>query len=159
MSAPTTPVVLAALLNLQTALQGIATSAGCFYDVKASSVVLDPVALDSVPTTETPFLVLDGETGQNDYTTSRPVAIKNDFTVTLYVRIDAAGDDSSRLRTAAWKFYADVERRVALDPQRGGVAMFTYVQWPTFHLGLASQGQVILEIPIRILLQRTYGQP
>lgn len=156
MSAPT-PAVLACLLSLQTALRGIAVASGYFYTVLSASVVLDPQDLSAVPSDQTPFVMLDIETGTIDYGTSRPVAVKNDFTVPLLVRVDAPGTDPDRKRTAAWQFYADVERAVAADPQRGGAAMFTYVQWPTFHFGLLDEPAIYLEIPIRIVLQRSYG--
>lgn len=154
---PPTPAVLAVLLSLQTALRGIAIASGYFYDVKATSVVLDPQDLSAVPTSEVPFLMLDDETGTIEYTTSRPVAVKNDFTVPLLARVDAPGADPDRKRIAAWRLYADVERALAADPQRGGVAQFTYVQWPKFYFGLLDETEIYLEIPVRVLLQRTFG--
>ena len=45
----------------------------------------------------------------------------------------------------------------AVDITRGGVAMDTRVQWPTFYPGLPNSGSVFIEIPIEIRLQRTYG--
>jgi hypothetical protein len=154
----TTPAVLAVLLTMQTALQGITRAAGYFNDVKRTSVVLDPVELATIPETEVPFIVLDAEiNGTNDFTTSRPTAIKNDFIVPLQAVLDVPARGTSVKRVAAWQFYADVEKALSADPQRGGVASFTYVHWPTFYYGLPSQTKVGVEIPIRVLLQRTYG--
>ena len=155
-----TPVALAVLQSIQTALRAIAVSSGYFYDVKSTSVVLDPIPLAMIPTTETPFFVLDPEAnGQNLYTTSRPVALKVDFTVPICVRVDAPGDDPDRKRTAGWQVYADVERALSADPQRGLLALYTYVEWPTFGFGPPSQNEVYVEIPVRVLLQRAYGTP
>jgi len=115
----------------------------------------------SVPETEVPFIVLGAEeNGTNDYTTSRPVAIKNDFTIPLWARVDAPGTDPSRKRTAAWLLYADIEIAIVKNPQLVGAAGFyTYVQWPTFYFGIGTQDICVVNVPIRILLQRTYGQP
>lgn len=155
------PIILSVLLNLQATLQGISAASGYFNTIKASSVVLDPVELQTVPSSEVPYIVLASEVaGQNQYTTSKPTAIRNEFTVPLHARIDVPGSpDGLKLRTAAWQFYADVETALAKDPFRSATVMFTYVEWPTFHFGLANQNQVYIEIPVRFLLQRTYGKP
>jgi hypothetical protein len=154
---PPTPAVLACLLSLQTALRGITIASGYFNDVASTSVVLDPQDLSAVPASACPFLMLDTEKGTIEYGTSRPVAVKNDFLVPLLARLESPGANPDRKRIAAWQFYADVERAVAADPQRGGVAMFTYVQWPTFYFGLLDETDIYLEIPVRVLLQRTFG--
>ena len=151
--------ILKCLQSMQTALQNIETSGGYNFDVKSTSVVLDPTALASVPATEVPYFVLEIQPeGEIQYTTSRPNPIKNDFRVNIYIRLDVNNDlTTSRKTIAAWTMFEDVEIALTGDEQRGGTAMFTYLGWPEIHMGLANQGQVYLTIPVRILLQRTYG--
>jgi hypothetical protein len=157
------PVVLGVILNIQAALQSLSRTGGYFNDVKSTSVVLDPISLETINPTDTPFTVVDEEPGEgkNDFgpSTSRPVQLKNRFTIRLRTRLDVPGDDPGRLRTAGWQWYADVEKVLLVDPQRGARALYTYVQWPSIYLGLASQSQVYVEIPIEILLNRVYGVP
>lgn len=157
----TVPIGLAVVLNLQAALQGIARSAGYFNDVKATSVVLDPQALDAMPTTEMPFIVLDvEENGTTVYSgISKPNAIQNHWTIPLLARVDAEGGDTSQKRRAAWQFHADVEKALTVDLQRGGLAQYTYLNWPQFYFGLPSEIEVYVKIPIEIHLQRSYGNP
>ena len=162
MSAPVMPVILAALLNMQTTLQGITRANGYFNDIKATSVVLDPTSLEQVPDTELPFIVLDvEENGINGYSgISKPNAIKRDWTVPLRAMLIAPDTDSSAKRRAAWQFYADVETALAVDPQRGQTVMYTYVQWPSaIACGLPSQRKVYVEIPIAFKAHQDYGRP
>ena len=162
MSAPATPVVLAVLLDLQAALQSITRANGCFYDVKPTSVSLDPIALQSVPVPDVPAFVIElPPSGEITYQTSRPTAVKNDFTIQVHARVDAPGQATDRTRKtiAALRLVADIERRLAVDPQRSNVALYTYVAWPEIFFGEPSQSEIYLTVPVRVLLQRTYGEP
>jgi hypothetical protein len=154
------PTVLAIILNVQAALQAIAAADGYNTTVRASSVVIDPIDLATVNATDVPFLVVGDYTpGERDFATSRPVAIKDRFTLTLAFRIDALGTDRARKETAAWQLVADIETALAKDPQRGQKALYTYVQQPEIYPGPPTTNQVYGEVPVEITLQRAYGQP
>lgn len=155
-----TPVALAILLSLQSALQGISIAGGYTFDVKASSVDLDPRDLTAVPLTETPFFVLADGKLRTEGGTSRPVSVKSYIDVTLFARVDATTDKDAKT-TAAWQLYADIEKALLVDPQRGGLALFTYPDYENqtaFYYGPPSQTFALLEIPVRVSLQRVYGR-
>jgi hypothetical protein len=155
------PVVLAIALDMQTALRSIAVGSGYHYTVKSGSVVLDPEDLGAVQATEVPYIIVgDYEPGARDFAGSRPVAIKDTFTFTLSFRVDAAGTDRARKATAAWNLYADIETVLAKDPQRGGLALYTYVQQPEIYIGGGpAMNSAYGEVPVEIRLQRAYGTP
>jgi hypothetical protein len=152
-------VVLAILLDMQTAMRAITTSDGYFYTVKETSVVLDPEPLELVPATELPYVVFGDMTSNGrSFATSRPVAIKDDFTVDLWFRVDVPmGANKARKLTAGWNFAADMEVALTRDPQRGERALYTYVEQPTIHAGVPASNQVYGQVPVRVTLQRAYG--
>lgn len=155
------PVILSIVLNMQTALQAITASAGYFNTIKPTSVVLDAVALMSVSPTELPYIVLGHrvEPIERSFATSRPVAIQDRWRITLEARIDQPGTGSARKLTVLSQLEADIEKALTVDPQRGGLALYTYVQQGTRYTGLPDQDMTYLEIPVEVLLQRAYGQP
>ena len=152
------------MLNTQTVLRTISVAGGYHNDVKSASVTLDPVALDTVPDTEVPYMVLPELSGGPawDYSGSKPTSIREAFQMTIYARVDAPGTDMDRKNKAAWDFLADVEKALKTDLQQSGFALYTYMgrpTRPTIYYGLGEQNMVILEIPIEVLIQRTYGLP
>ena len=167
---PSMPIVLALCFSLQAALQRISTAGGYFYDVKPSSVVLDAQNLTGVNLTDVPFLVVGHqvEPVTRDFNSSRPVAVKDRWRFMLAGRVDAPGFDTSVKQTALSQFEADIEKALTVDPQRldlntltGGVcqqALYTYVGQGTRYMGEPDQAMCFLEMPVEVLLQRTYGQ-
>lgn len=160
------PVILAIVTSLQTALQGIATGAGYFYDVQASSVVLDAVPLNTVPATQVPFLVvghkvdpMQREYGRSSRGGSRFGAIEDRWRITIEARVDAPGIDTARKMTALRELEADIEKAVLVDARRGGLALFTYPMQGTVYTGLANQNMCFLEVPLEVLLARNLGEP
>lgn len=155
------PVLLSIVLNMQAAIQAIAVSGGYFYDVKATSVILNPKPLAAVPTTEVPFLIVGHRVDAvlRNFTGSRPVSIQDRWRVVIEGRIDAPADDTASKLTAFSNFTADLEKALLVDPQRGGLALYTYVQQPIPYMGDDSQSQLYFEQPVEVLLQRAYGSP
>lgn len=154
------PVTLQVMQSVQLALQTIAIADGYYYTVKTDSVVLDPEPLELVNVTLLPYFVIgDVEPGERHFSGSRPVAIQDTFTVPVSFRVDVPGTDRARKLTAAWQLVADVETALAKDPQRGGVALYTYVQQPRIYAGTPASNQVYGEIPVQVKLQRAYGAP
>jgi hypothetical protein len=157
---PTTPVLLAIVLNLQAALQAI-TAPTYFNTVKATSVVLDPVALDVVSTTELLFLVVGHriEVIGPRLFTSRPVSIKIQRRIVIEAVLDAPGTDFAHKLTAIQQLVADVETALTVDVTRGGFALDTRVEDETPYVGLANQSRCYVEIPVDVTFGRKYGQP
>jgi hypothetical protein len=170
-AACTVPITHAVVLSLQAALQTIRRSAGYFYDIKATSVVLDAADLSGVSMTEVPWIVLGHrvEAIERSFKGSRPSAVEDRWRIVLESRIDAPGTSTSRKGLALAQFEADVERALTVDPQRtdletltGGVclqALYTFVGQPMRYMGIANQAMCFSEIPVDVLLQRVYGSP
>jgi hypothetical protein len=114
-----------------------------------------------VPATETPFLVIGHrvEPVSRDFKGSRPTAIQERWRFVLEAALDAPGSDTARKLTASAQFAADVEVACVQDPQRGALALYTYVMQPTTYTGLANQNRLYVEVPIEVLVQRQYGVP
>lgn len=151
---------LAALLALQSALQGISVAGGYNYTVKAASVVLDPVSLETVNSTELPFFCFGGpEPLDRAWEAARRV--KDKIKITLFARVDAPGTDLSRKTTAFENLVADIEKAIGANIHLGGVALDTRMGQPDAPaMGLGQTNIVILQAPIDIWLQqRVYGAP
>lgn len=156
------PVLLAVALNMQAALQQIARASGYFTDVKATSVVLNPVMLQAVPVTETPWVNvghLIAPVPPRNFATTRPTAILDRWRFTLEAAIDAPGTDNASKLTAMANFAADVEVALCVDLQRGGLCQYTYVLQETQYPGSPEQTRVYVEIPVEVTLRRNFGQP
>lgn len=152
------------ITHLILSLAAIQTGAGYHFDVKATSIVGDPVSVLTTPTTDVPIIVLgDADLDITDFQPAR--RIKETFTVNLYMRADVIVPDSSAKLDLWTQMVADVETAlVGTDAlaQRGGLALDT-------KLGRAKQlspslnpnnSMVFLERAITVLMQpRTYGQP
>lgn len=173
MSGPTMPAVLAGAASLQAALQQITLAGGYFNDVKTTSVTLDPVALELVPSTEVPRLIVAGriEPVNRDFAGSRPVQVKDRWRYVIAGRIDAPGGaDTSARNTVCAQLEADIEKALAVDPQRtdlatltGGTvlqALYTYVGQATrFVFVSGDQTMCFIELPVELVIQRVYGKP
>lgn len=162
-----TPNILAIVLGLQAVFQGISISGGYNYDIKASSVVLDPVNLATIATTELPFLTFgEGADGiDRSYKTTQPVEIREKRRIWLCGRVDATNSDTAARWTALSMLEQDIE--AALSKQLsaagplygGGTAMFVEAQTPTYYPGLPNQLQAYLRLPLDVLYRRNFGAP
>lgn len=160
------PVILAIVTSIQTALQGITTAGGYFYDIQPSSVVLDARALNTIPATEIPFLVvghrvepMHREYGRSGRGGGRFGAIEDRWRITIEARVDANGLDTFKKMTALAELEADIEKALVVDPRRGGLALFTYPMPANRFTGLANQNMCFLEFPAEVLLARNLGEP
>lgn len=160
-----TPVLLAIVLNMQTALQGISTAAGYFNTVKLTSVVLDPIALTMESPTELPFVVIGHliEPVDQVFTSRGGIGGRSAMLLTdriiLEAALDAPGTSTARKLTAIAQFAADVEVALVKDVSRGGWAMDTRVKQFTSFVGLPAQSRCFVQVPIEIKYGRQYGQP
>lgn len=155
------PVLLAIVLNMQTALQAISVGSGYFNTVKPTSVVLDDVELLTIPSTETPYFIVGHlvEPVARNFETTKPTGILEKWRVTVDARIDAPGTGTARKLTALTQLEADVEKALCVDLQRGGLAQYTYTGQATCYTNFAQQNIAMLRIPVEILLRREYGVP
>lgn len=156
------PLIYQVILNIQTALRGISQSTGYNYTVRSSSVIVDPANVIVAPLTETPIFVIGHRVepvGERSFTTSRPNAVKERWRVTMEIVVDVENDleDGSKKAAARFRLVQDIERALTVDPTRGGIALYTYVMQDTAYPDIESQTRLYLEVPVDILMQRSYG--
>jgi hypothetical protein len=153
------PIEYRAILNLQAALQAIAVAGGYHYDVADAAVKLDPnVATEPLlnPGGTRPFMYIELKDDKWDY------AYKGEFKLFQRVRVhwvhdSTPTDDASRMQTF-FRGCADVEKAIAVDIGRGGLASDTRIVKRAFDLATESS-RVWAEIDIEIWLLREYGAP
>lgn len=151
---------LQVLEAIQTKLRAI--TAGALYNntVKSTSVVLDPtVNIMTVPTTETPFFMVEPTPeGSKFYMPS--MRLKHNFQVVITARVDAATGTGTSRKTEAWeKLIADIEVALTRDITLGGVAVDIRLQEPTPAFDLGAVTTIIVVQPVTVTLIRTYGSP
>lgn len=160
---PSVPIILRAIMAVQLALQGIRAADGYHYDVKPSSVVLDPVALQTIPQSELPYFVV-GLVEEGPRITSRTYQgakyVKDVWTFPIVCRIDADGADSARKITAIANIISDIEQAVVQDLSLGNLIIDTRLEpseTPSFAFG--GQNMVFVKQPVSVRLNpRLLGQ-
>jgi hypothetical protein len=153
------PIDYLIVRNMQTALGAMSVATGYHYTVAGSSVKLDPnhdVQAFVAPDGPRPFVILELKPEDREYQPARQVRI------ILPIRIHWVGEsfphkDESRLQTYL-RGCADVERAIAADPSRGGLAVDTKVLSRTCD-DSTEGAQVWAIIDTEIGFYRTDGQP
>lgn len=154
------PLELQIVQSVQAALQAISVAGGYYYDVVASAVKLDPnQAVEDLiaPAGPRPFVIVEVKPdGEWVYEPSNRLRLVQKLTL-HWVSASTPTDDTSRLQTF-YRGCADVERSIAADHSRGGLAVDTRITGRT--LDLAVDGaQVWASIDVDVLSRRTYGAP
>jgi hypothetical protein len=156
---PPEPIEYQIVLNLQTALLAIAVAGGAHYNVAGGAVKLDPnqnVEALITPGGPRPFVLIEIKPERREYFPSsqlhlfRPIAIH-------WVSDSDATVDSSRLQVAL-RGVADVERAIALDITRGGLAYETRIVDTNLD-AFPDHAEVWTVTETEIVLHRTYGEP
>jgi hypothetical protein len=153
------PVEWLVVKDLQAAIRGIAMANGYHFDVEAAAVKLDPN--QDVPTLlsefgRRPFVILAVGPETREYFPSSVVVVRQPVTV-HWISDSVPTDDNSRLQTFL-RGCSDIERAIATDITRGGLALDTRIQRRTFEL--AEEGsQVWAAVDLEITIHRTYGAP
>lgn len=145
--------------NLQSALQAITVAGGYHFTVAATAVKLDPNhAVESLvaPDGPRPFVLLEIMADRWEYAPARQLELTLPVTI-HWVSDSVPTTDESRLQTYL-RGCADVERAIAVDITRGGLAMDTRVVKRTFDT-MVDGAQVWGLIEVLMEIHRTYGQP
>lgn len=154
------PIEFQVVTNLQTALQGINKAAGYYFDVHAvEAVKLDPnssVETLIAPDGPRPFIVIEVQPERWEYSPASQVKLTMPLIV-HWVSESEPTDDASRLQTF-FRGCADVEKAIAVDLSRGGVAADTRILKRTQETAVDG-AQVWAMLELQVLLHRTYGQP
>jgi hypothetical protein len=153
---PPDPIRLSVLKSMQTALQGISTAAGYYFDVRAEAVTLDRRNL-ATATLLPAFVINSGAGGTRTYFPS--MRMREIFPVVIYGRADAMGiRDMSRRQTIFERLVADLERALTRDITRGGLAVDTRLQSPLEpYMEMDPINSVYIEQPVDVTLRRVYG--
>lgn len=146
--------------NLQAALLAITVAGGYHYDVAALAVKLDPnhgVEALIGPQKKRPFYVIELNPDAFAYSPSKLV------TVTMPIRLHAVHDsdptdDNSWLLTYL-RLCADLEQAIAVDIQRGGLAIDTRIVSREFRVYDDDTALVWASAAIEIPVRRLYGTP
>jgi hypothetical protein len=160
MAAPNTePVDYRVLADLATTLQTISQANNCWFDVKPTSVSLEPQEVILVPDTEVPFvLVVPAPDGRRRWWPA--YQLEDDIAAVILARIDVTSvDEPGAKLKAGQRIVADIERRLTVDISRGGLCVDTRLQKPRILYGLGNDPIVLVEQLVLMRRHRTYGQP
>lgn len=156
-----TPAIHQIVLSMQTALRAIQQSSGYNYSILSTSVLVDPSNIVTAPLTETPVMVLGHriEPVDRDFKGTKPTSVQDRWRITIEAIVDVENDldDNSKKMAARFRLAQDVEKALTQDLQRGGLALYTYVMQDSAYPDVDSQNRFYMEIPVEVLMQRTYG--
>jgi len=164
------PIDYRVVRNLQAAIAGIARSAGYYYDLVDSAVRLDPEQdieplID--PSGPRPFVVIDVQPEEWRYDQADQILLT--LPISLHWYYEARGEADSVIGTPEptrdeqrmqlyFRGCADLEKAIAADTGRGGLATDTRIIKRTFVPDVPSQ-EVHAQIDIEVRVYRTYGRP
>lgn len=154
------PVEFQILLNMQTALQGIAVVDGYYVNVDPTAVRLDPdVDVEALIRAGglRPFIYLQPKPEEWQYL-GMPNGLQLKWPVVIHwVQSTDPADDAARAQ-AFFRGCADVERAITRDLSRGGLATDHKIVTRTFNLS-EDGSEVWAEIETMVTVNRRYGQP
>jgi len=153
------PIDYLVVRNLQAALGAMTVVGGYHYDLAGTAVKLDPnhkVEDFIKPDGPRPFVILDLQPEDWNYQPAKQLRLVMPVRV-HWVGESTVTDDTSRMRTFLCGC-ADIERAVAADVTRGGLAVDTRIV--RRQADDSTEGaQVWAIVDLEITLYRTYGQP
>ena len=147
--------------NLQDVLGRIAARDGYHYDVQAMAVKLDPdndVEALIVPEGPRPFVLLETfmDDGPEDWEFQPAGVVQLTMPVSIYW-VSEADQTRDEERIAVFlRGCADVERAIAADHSRGGLAVDTRIRRRRFR---GAGAEVWAVVDVDILVIRQYGEP
>lgn len=153
------PIEYQVIKNLQTALLAIAVASGYHFTMAGGSVKLDPnVDVESLlaPDGSRPWSVIEVLPEEWQYFPAMQLRLVLPVTIHWIGHCDQTDDNSRQLTYL--RGCADVERAIAVDISRAGLAVDTRIQKRT--LDFRPDGSEIWAlIDTQIILHRTFGQP
>lgn len=156
---PTTdPRELKILQDLQATLRMISVADGYGWNVKPSSVVLDPVNIFDLPDTALPFFIVE-PTDDGDRDFHPAYQLTDDFVFVITARIDIKGDDPNARIIVGSRLYADIEKVLTVDIERSGLASDTRLRKPAIFTSMSGDQSVIVVQRGSCKLYRTFGEP
>jgi len=152
------PVEYRVVTHLQTALRAIAVAGGYFYDVAALAVKLDANSTveDLVGDSRLrPFYILEVGTSAFGYQPAHRVNVVMPIQIHAVHESDVTADED--WIKVFFRLCADIERAIAVDITRGGLATDTRVQTREFRTYEGAQVWATVKAEVRV--PRVYGAP
>jgi hypothetical protein len=153
------PIEYQILTNLRDALTQIAVGAGYYYDLRGTAVKLDPeqdVEALIAPDGPRPFAVIEVAPERREYMPAHRVRITHPWAI-HWVHDSDPTQDEDRLETF-FRGCADVEKAIAADISRGGLAIDTTItNCALENIGEGSQVWAVIRIAVTQI--RTFGEP
>lgn len=153
------PIEFRIVRNLQAALQAIAIVGGYHYDVVDAAVKLDPNAgAEAIvaPNGPRPFICIEPRPATWEYEPANVLRLGMALTVHWVKEADQTIDHD--LLETYCNGCADIERAIAIDISRGGLAIDTRIVQCEMDL-TADGARVWARVDLRIIVRRLYGQP
>lgn len=153
------PIEFRIIQNLQAALQAIRSEDGFHYDVQAAAVRLDPnVDIESLigDAAQRPFVLIDAHPESWNYQPAQQLVMVMPFTV-HWISEATETTDEARLQTY-FRGCADVEKAIATDITRGGLAFDTLITKRTLDRVVDGR-EVWAMVDGTIRVYREYGKP
>lgn len=151
------PIEYRIVLDVQTALRGIAVSDGYHYDVVSAAVKLDPdqdVESMVPPDGARPLVIIEVSPETWVYHPASQVVVQMPIRLHWIRHFDSTADES--FVQTYFRGCADLERALALRPDRGGLARDTRIVNRAYDkLG----GQIWAKVDLSIQVDRTFGAP
>jgi hypothetical protein len=157
------PIEYMVLRDLQAALMAITIAAGYHYEVAGTAVKLDPNhEVDELvaPGGPRPFIVLEpkSEAAESWAVVEKPSGVRLVMPITIHWVNDSDPEVDESCRQVYYRGCADIERAIAVDTSRGGLAVDTRIVRRAPEVG-QDGAQVWAVIDVEIVIYRTYGQP
>lgn len=151
---------LQALRALVTAIQSIGTEDDDAYTFRASSVYLDPQAELMIPDSELPAALIH-PVPEGEWSYEPALQLAYTFRVEITVLHYAAGGASTDAKTVvAETLLADLERAIVRTlVNAGGEFVDCTLGDPEIAATAGPDPYVALQLPVSIVIHRTYGQP
>jgi hypothetical protein len=147
------------VLNIQTALKAIAVSSGYYSTVSSVAVKMDAdQAVEDLerPDLPTPFIILDVRPETVEYMPA--MQMRQEWPIVVHWVADCdPTDDASRVQSF-FQGCADVEKALAQDVTRGGLAVDTRIVSRTLDPTVGGS-RMWAVIDLRVVSFRTFGQP
>lgn len=152
------PIEFQVMQNMQTALKAISKAGGYHHDVASFAVKLDPnheveEFIGEEPSL--PFFVLEPQPDEFQYFPASQVRVRLPFIVHAIHESDTTDDDA--LQETYFRLCADVEKALAVDITRGGLASLTTIL--ERQIETISGKQVWAMLTGEVAVHRTYGVP
>lgn len=153
------PIDHRVVLHIQAAIQAISVASGYYYDVVDANVKLDPdhgVETLDRPDVVPPIVLIEPRPDDFVYTPANQLRVVYGWRIHWFADADVTSDPSRVLTYA--RGCADVEKAIAVDVTRGGLAVDTRIVRREPDFGMAGS-RVWAALDVDVIVHREFGSP